>query len=411
MSNSTWKIGALAVVCTLVFPLRVFSEVRQTKTITGTGEDNVSASYVYKRTGVTGGTLRNVSDLEIPDLEPPLAYPAENITDTSFTARWTLVQDADGYALDVRRGDKIWEDGEIVVFNEDFSKVTTGTVSSPVRLGMQHNLQGMTKESGWEAMDCLAARGMIGLGGSGTSFGYSVLFLPPVDVSNKDGEFNIRLKLSGTAGDVIIADYTLDPSDFISSPDGPKEYVLKSANDECTFTFAAGTRFSSIKLSSKEKNKKPVFIDELSISHTLKRGELFYTSCFYEEFDDPNISSYEVTGIEVNKPGSLLAYDVLAYDMIYPVERVLNRSDWSDAVVISDMTPIQEVRTGEKSPVRVDCRTVYITGTDQETVRIYSVTGELVFQEKKVGETLTTELNPGMYVVRVGTQNIKILIR
>jgi M6 family metalloprotease-like protein len=295
------------------------------------------------------------------ELTAPTAYAATNVTDNSFTASWSKVNDAEHYILTLEKAAS--GNGNISLTNlltEDFYNCTSANIAinSPDKY---------FSKTGWKAANIFTNVGTLRIG---TSTGVGTLTTPTI---NKKGLINISYKvrlhdakdtgvvltLSTTDGETID---TVEPTDTWS---------------ERSVTFTANEQLNIIFSTEESSGRKRVVVDDIKIS--LQRDEIIQPL----ETIETTETSHTFSGLESN---TLYRYSVSAVDASG------NETESSDVIYVS----LGEVTTVETPALH------------SSIVEIYTLNGVKIYSG---ASSAIPNIKQGVYIYKEHTGVRKVYIK
>lgn len=200
----------------------------------------------------------------------PEAFPATDIKDDSFMAKWESIAKADNYEVNLYGVNKVMEDNDnFIIFEEDFDNVSNYTDSDDIYdPGVVDSDSGLTMDDltstpGWETEvdHTLLVKGMLGI----DDWNYW-LFTPELYVAGSD---KVAVSLSASF-------LTEDATFFIRF--AGKTYEVPVSGDTFEGEIELPTNgMSTTKLQITGPEYECIFIDYIVISQSLKKGDLAYT--------------------------------------------------------------------------------------------------------------------------------------
>ena len=144
-------------------------------------------------------------------LSRPKIRPRIQAKNRPHSAYWQPTPKADGYYVRNFKVLTLPEAQESVLLEEDFSKVTDGTLSAPVGLynisvGLLDKYD-LTQQPGWMGLCNYKANGM--LGGFGSFFGKGLLQTPTMKLDGNNGKFKVEIIAYGVIGSMATVDSAL----------------------------------------------------------------------------------------------------------------------------------------------------------------------------------------------------------
>ncbi len=390
-----------------------------TKKVTG-----LDATKTYYYTVRACNKNGNVSDYSeeiqvvkvIESLDAPKATAATAVTDNSFTANWEAVTDAVKYEVTLSSIETLQAAETVKVLEEDFSKVTKGTVAEVEFGNSQEALDAYTHNPGWYGVwHALAAGYMVLSPYSGSA----TLTTPQLDLSSDDGKFTLNLNMfcgaygnTYTGAKVTVNLYDTDPNvdDFEGSPVESKEVLLNKTTGEYQVTFTKGVATSYVQISYEYNEGKKIFIDEMNIEQKKQAGEKITKVIEVKEAEDTHCDFT----IDSPKANTVYAYTVKAIaETVESGELVDFYSNASNAieVTLGTNTGINDVNEGSAVAVSAHGGVVTVVLPAASGIAVYNLAG---CQLAKVnGHVGTNVLNLGsnqIVIVRVAGKSYKLAL-
>lgn len=379
----------------------------------------------YNVTGLTEGkayyfTVRaksgdNVSEYSneievvevISELPAPKALPASDITTSGFTANWEAVDKATQYLVTLNCTKVLAADGDVNVFEEDFSKVNVGTVSNP-DLGMYGGaLDEYTNQPGWDSyMPCFAS-GCLGIAPFGSG-GY--IMTPKLDLSNNGGAFTLAVNLAENYFGTYKSGGTVEFRVYEGKDGEPvetKTVTTKEGFTDYTLTFTKGTADTYVEIYYNGDNK--LFIEDLAISQTLKAGDSYSYIHAEQEVSDGTSCKFDAP-IDEN---TVYSYTVKAYVRTVVDGEIGMLASESSAPVTVDITStgINNVdAAGDTRVYGVDGGVVVELEADAE-IRVYTVSGQQVGVVAGRAGANRISTPSGLVIVKVNGDSRKAMVK
>lgn len=234
--------------------------------------------YVARAVNADGKKSENSEVMEvvkkISSLDAPEALSPTNITDDGFTANWDAVTDAKSYIVYTYEKETLAETTEAPVFDEDFSGVNVGTVSSVVFNG---NLDDFTKVPGWEA-DYSSKAFAAGYYVFSPFSGPGTLTTPVIDLSADNGNFTVVLTaFTGAYGAMKATSNTIG-AELLQGDEVIETATTltcdKAAPADFTFSFTKGSANTRIRFTYTQVNddSNKLFVDAVSVKQLMPAG-------------------------------------------------------------------------------------------------------------------------------------------
>lgn len=383
--------------------------VLQDQAVTGTsyqvtGLDD-GKTYYFNVRAVKGDIISAESDeIEvvkvITELEAPVALPATDVSEQGFTANWEAVPDALRYEVYVTRNEVLAQDAVVNVIDEDFSRVTQGTITSVTYPSTQEYLDAYTQQPGWYGYShCLAAgyMGIAPFSGAGT------ITTPALDLSNDGGNFTLKVNMvsrnySGPVDGDKVTVNIYNGDQLVES----SEITLTGDFADYVVTSDKGNAETYIELSYLNGTDK-LFIDYIQVSQQLKAGDTM--SQLVGIFDAGNATSM-VFDLPVS---NAVTYD---YDVVAYANTVVSSyyGNYVDEIASEHSNPIHvQLIATAIDQVEGDAQLQVLHGAVmvQADATVYNLNGQILARAA-AGSTIT--LQPGIYVIKAGGQAYKVKI-
>lgn len=331
--------------------------------------------------------------------------PASNIKSTSYTANWEYLPKALGYYVQPYRFDVV-EDTKIDKrLDDQFSKATEGTTMLPISINSE-DLDKYTDCTGWSGRNVLMAKGMIGADAGRFPMNMSYLHSPIMNLSANGGKYKIHLKAHGTAGDALnvyhvgyIVDGKLNmhTATFDKNGNIDEEWEMNDGDSETMLSF-------------EDKRLKKFFIDEITVSQGLYKGDIITVKYDLVKLTDGKTTSYNFSGLEENKK---YGYQVTGWrhndvggEVISGTSPIVY-ADLSIAAGIDDNV----VANGDPK-VSVSGNTVTVTLAQAAPIYVFTLDGcnKQTLSGKAGANTLTLAAGQ-VYIVKAGGRAYKVMAR
>ena len=319
------------------------------------------------------------------------------------TASWNSVPEAEKYVVTVNRYETMLKAGAADILNENFSKVTVGTLES---VEFIFRTDGYTQQEGWEGENLAAAAGHLVLSPHSNE---AHLSTPVLDLSKSDGEFTAYVNMAEGQFGTYYAGATLTASiiDAEGNTLESKDITLEQGFKTYDIAFTKGTAACRLKLSYSGSRK--VFFDEITISQVVPAGTVIKTQFLIKETEDTNIDFQIVEAENIR-------YTVSVQSVVRTVD-----SSGNEYELYSEPTDETNVESGEVGvdtaigdAVRINVLSdgsVTVNLTEASLVEIYTLEG------RKTASAFITEgngvLNPGfrgVAIVRINNNAVKVIL-
>lgn len=213
--------------------------------------------------------------IRINELDAPVALEASDVDDNGFTANWEATENAESYKVSVYATETLSEGRTVELVNEDFARITEGTIDYVEFPPLQEYLDAYTTVPGWYAVNHVYASGYLGISPYG---GEGYLQTPFLDLSSSNGAFVVDIVMAeysygdyftGTTVKVELVDATdnvLESHDVVLDAGEFKLYTIEFAN---------GAANTAVKVVYDGSSK--MFIDEMSVKQDYAAGDVINT--------------------------------------------------------------------------------------------------------------------------------------
>ena len=372
-------------------PVIVDRSVSDTSAVFDGLDPDTDYSYTVKAVNSRFTSAPSADMMALGLASPQLSLPAD-VTDVSYTARWSPSPKADGYMVSNYRVFTAPEDQEVNILYENFDKVTKGSLSAPVGLYNTYrplSLDEYTSTPGWLGLCTYLVKGMLGTRSYFTAQGS--IQTPALNLSADDGRFKVRLLIVGdtdAVGDslVVQAGPSVFKRSLISESSKPLEMI---------FDFDCGEDAMPLLIYS--YGGRPFYIDEIVVSQRLKKGQQIFTETEIKTVDDRQASSVSFDGLKAADNESF-AYRVFAYRDFYG-SRIFSLSD--AAMHVSQSAGIDDALIdSDRIKVSADGLKLVIDMPEACMLSVYGVSGLKVADiAAPAGQTTISLPAPGLYLV------------
>lgn len=216
----------------------------------------------------------------IYSLAAPEALKPTDVKANSFTANFSPVADATSYLVNVY-SKKVCNAGVIDLLDEDFSKVTKGTLTSVEFSKSQEYLDAYTHTSGWYGVNHALAQGYMVLAPFGSS-GASVT-TPYADYSNDGGKLTLIARMASVNyGQNVDQDtVTIQLVDADDNVLEEQKIALTAGFKDYTVEFTKGAKETAVKFFYGGHYK--IFLDSVTIRQQVAEGYILTESIDQKE--------------------------------------------------------------------------------------------------------------------------------
>lgn len=337
------------------------------------------------------------------------AKEATNVTETSFTANWTELNNADRYKLNVMKVLQPKEDMQnVVVLSENFNKIDQGTIDNPFN---PYTYVFNLAENGYTTTEWLLqlpylADGMAGAQQTNVWMGLAGLVTSPhLDLTCDGGAFDVDVKAYNTfANDTLFVMLMKDYTDNVATDHRIMPLTLNGTGmTSATIHFDATDNKDlreNVILAFMSMYGQPFFIDEVTIRQNVRKGETLIAPYSVKY---PTGSGFEVTDLD---PQYTYAYDVTAMRTKDYTNYV---SETSDRVYVDGTeSAVGSIPTGSKSLDIEVAHGSILLSTDYDSADVYDMQGKTVATVPAGRHAVS--LAPGVYIVKAGEKAVKVVV-
>lgn len=330
-------------------------------------------------------------------LTKPIMLEPTNITDSSFTANWQKVNGVSSYTLAVY--EIVPDSIQPLAINEDFELMTKGNYPSADTTDISGNIDAYTKTKGWSGNVIFQAGGLCKIGNYGVS---GRITTPSTDMTMNNGIYTIAFTAKSYPGKGV--NYRIYSSDT-NTGNTIEEYTFKgnSTGDSIVLVMHGGTKHTTLTI---ETSNERLYIGDLR----MLRGEVDSTYVWnitnpQQIFTDLTEESYTVTGL---KSGHSYQYAVRAMS-----NDEFCHSEYSDTLTVK-MKDIQTNILNESTHgciLTVQGNRIFVHNvTSYEHIRIYDMTGKIIYSEKVKEDTEIDIGEKGLYIIMTNNRRLKLFI-
>lgn len=353
------------------------------------------------------------AEVEVYTVSQPTVLEAADVTDSCYTARWTSHKKVDMYRVEQVQKNTLAEDTlGFEMLYEDFSLVKSEFKESDIADGfIEHGeytggyraIDDLTHIAGWKASSLQWVEGWLGgmaaTGQEGQIAG--AISTPVIDLSNNDGECNVTVRAWGQEDDWLVIQGA-SPACYAGIRFPAGGFVEETVTLPCCSKKESLTFYSN--------NYYPFLIDYIRITQDLKAGET--VSVVTASLHTPDA---ETQSVVMNNPnfgeGHEVAYRVTGLRYRHGDLKDIVASAPSDLMVVRG--PITCVRPvlGSEVPVLPVAGGVVLTAPCEAEATVLTLSGQTVLTRLCPAGTTRVALPAGMYLVRVGSETSKLVVR
>lgn len=368
------------------------------------------------------------------NLEAPVLKDVTNLDRNKYTAEWSTVPSAERYnyiAYYDRKADKT---GEFVVTNEDFTGVkdadgnlTGWTKEDPNPGSYDSYYIPELKQAGWKGTQYAPYTDYICLDGWQYYHNHqdAGLISPEMDMSKDGGKFTVNVKLAGASTIAIdennneftaytqaafaLFNYNETTCDYEQAELIYPEGYPKAVNGDWknfTINFTKGSKKSIIGIYAVYADEH-LYLDDLKITQKYQAGESLNDPFIFRRWlQEPKVDitipafvgksdvSHRVTAFKTNSDKN--------------VSKQYVESKFSELKKVGTANGISNIGLS-KAVVKMEGNNVYVNNINGENVQIYTLDGQLVYNNKGEKNIRVALTQHGAYIVKVGNKTIKLV--
>lgn len=368
------------------------------------------------------------------NLEAPVLKDVTNLDRNKYTAEWSTVPSAERYnyiAYYDRKADKT---GDFVVTNEDFTGVkdadgnlTGWTKEDPNPGSYDSYYIPEMKQAGWKGTQYAPYTDYICLDGWQYYHNHqdAGLISPEMDMSKDGGKFTVNVKLAGASTIAIdennneftaytqaafaLFNYNETTCDYEQAELIYPEGYPKAVNGDWknfTINFTKGSKKSIIGIYAVYADEH-LYLDDLKITQKYQAGESLNDPFIFRRWlQEPKIDitipafvgksdvSHRVTAFKTNSDRN--------------VKKQYAESKFSELKKVGTANGISNIGLS-KAVVKMEGNNVYVNNINGENVQIYTLDGQLVYNNKGEKNIRVALTQHGAYIVKVGNKTIKLV--
>ena len=368
------------------------------------------------------------------NLEAPVLKDVTNLDRNKYTAEWSTVPSAERYnyiAYYDRKADKT---GDFVVTNEDFTGVkdadgnlTGWTKEDPNPGSYDSYYIPEMKQAGWKGTQYAPYTDYICLDGWQYYHNHqdAGLISPEMDMSKDGGKFTVNVKLAGASTIAIdennneftaytqaafaLFNYNETTCDYEQAELIYPEGYPKAVNGDWknfTINFTKGSKKSIIGIYAVYADEH-LYLDDLKITQKYQAGESLNDPFIFRRWlQEPKVDitipafvgksdvSHRVTAFKTNSDRN--------------VKKQYVESKFSELKKVGTANGISNIGLS-KAVVKMKGNNVYVNNINGENVQIYTLDGQLVYNNKGEKNIRVALTQHGAYIVKVGNKTIKLV--
>lgn len=339
--------------------------------------------------------------LLVEALLTPVTYDATNVTANSFNASWEAVDGAICYDFYVYRHTEAAADADFAIVDTDFSFITSSTTSDEYSVSFD-------MLPGWIINVPMFEEGAIGMDGAKAPIEttmFASMESPAYNLSAGGGEIEIIVSIRGTRGAKVTfsmftmknGSYPVYPESYVSLEGLPyEEYETRK------FTLTGGGENSVIYIETCDWER--AWISDIKIVQHVKAGEVVSAPVVNYVTIDNEAS---VTGVDLTD-GYKYYYTVRAVGISRDEEYYISSDFTAPHFVEFDPAGLGQIAISTEATIEVAGKTIVVNNPACQPVKVYDMTGGLVYERMGAGVREEINIPGGFYIVRVGDSSFKV---
>ena len=370
--------------------------------------------YFYTVKAVSGRYVSEPSkEIEVFAVSQPTVLEPTDITSDGYTANWTCGNKVDVYRVEQVQLNTIDKDTDAyTILYEDFSKVKSDKTEDDIAKGDIEQgeytsgygpIDDLTHLAGWKASSLQCVDGWLGgMESSGVKGEIpGAIVTPAMDLSHNEGECDVTVRAWGTEDDWLVIQ-GVNPAAYsaIRFPEGG--FV------EATVTIPTCTKKEQLTFYS--NNYRTFLIDYIKVTQKVKAGDMVEVVTGSVVTEDNATKSMYMDRPNFG-PGHDIYYRVTGLRYYHGNRKDAVASSPSDLMLVkAPATSIQTVgKTG--SSVTTVAGGVSVTTADNAVLDVYTVTGQKALTCTLAPGTTDVSLAPGVYIIKVADQAVRVVVR
>ena len=370
--------------------------------------------YFYTVKAVSGRYVSEPSkEIEVFAVSQPTVLEPTDITSDGYTANWTCGNKVDVYRVEQVQLNTIDKDtDDYTILYEDFSKVKSDKTEADIEKGDIEQgeytsgygpIDDLTHLAGWKASSLQCVDGWLGgMESSGVKGEIpGAIVTPAMDLSHNEGECDVTVRAWGTEDDWLVVQ-GVNPAAYsaIRFPEGG--FV------EATVTIPTCTKKEQLTFYS--NNYRTFLIDYIKVTQKVKAGDKVEVVTSSVITDNNTTKSMYMDRPNFG-PGHDIYYRVTGLRYYHGNLKDAVASSPSDMMLVkAPATSIQTVGKTESSVTTV-AGDVSVTTTDNAVLDVFTVTGQKALTRTLAPGTTDVSLAPGVYIIKVADQAVRMVVR
>lgn len=370
--------------------------------------------YFYTVKAVSGRYVSEPSkEIEVFAVSQPTVLEPTDITSDGYTANWTCGNKVDVYRVEQVQLNTIDKDtDDYIILYEDFSKVKSDKTEADIEKGdIEHGeytsgygpIDDLTHLAGWKASSLQCVDGWLGgMESSGVKGEIpGAIVTPAMDLSHNEGECDVTVRAWGTEDDWLVIQ-GVNPAAYsaIRFPEGG--FV------EATVTIPTCTKKEQLTFYS--NNYRSFLIDYIKVTQKVKAGDKVEVVTSSVITDNNTTKSMYMDRPNFG-PGHDIYYRVTGLRYYHGNRKDAVASSPSDMMLVkAPATSIQTVGKTESSVTTV-AGGVSVTTADNAVLDVFTTTGQKALTRTLAPGTTDVSLAPGVYIIKVADQAVRVVVR
>lgn len=370
--------------------------------------------YFYTVKAVSGRYVSEPSkEIEVFAVSQPTVLQPTDITSDGYTANWTCGNKVDVYRVEQVQLNTIDKDTDAyTILYEDFSKVKSDKTEADIAKGdieMGDYSDGygpiddLTQLAGWKASSLQCVDGWLGgMESSGVTGEIpGAIVTPAMDLSHNEGECDVTVRAWGTEDDWLVVQ-GVNPAAYsaIRFPEGG--FV------EATVNIPTCTKKEQLTFYS--NNYRSFLIDYIKVTQKVKAGDKVEVVTSSVITDNNTTKSMYMDRPNFG-PGHDIYYRVTGLRYYHGNLKDAVASSPSDMMLVK--APATSIQTVGKTEVSVTAVAggVSVTTADNAVLDVFTTTGQKALTRTLASGTTDVSLAPGVYIIKVADQAVRVVVR
>lgn len=333
--------------------------------------------------------------LTFTSLDIPEVKPATDIIEGQFTANWSRVAYAQGYAVYVTLTHEAPEEEIYVIDHETFDAIPS--YSEPDNPDFLDNtllyLSDYCNRAGWSAFYPVFANSMVG-----TTYG---LNSPVYQLYNNDGQYTVDVKVYGAVGDTI----TIIANDDENRIQQRGTMIMEENLMDFSFEFDNGSQRNGLTFIT---SGEYMLLDEITVKQALSKGDVTTLDYVNGIVNGGDVTSAIISTLGAVKGDSYM-YRVKSWG--YDSSNKLIQSEFSNYEYVEPVVGINNTAIEDNTAkVYTIGNEIYVELAENAVIDIYDVQGMKIATLDGIQGMNKMQLQGnGLYIVKVGNKAYKVI--